>query len=379
MDMFASLIFNLSREYNINIGTIKYFYAGVTTFWSISPIPDVDLLPLHIQNQFLGAVAAKLTRGSSGDTELQSTVHEPKHQEDQPQVPKAVHPLLQGYETRRSRATSDGPVPGIASKGTGPYIAVLSSAHDPTARHLVRVGGELSLAVQWITYEYFSENLTLKEKIWGILSGANGIIVRNAAPINNSLLIAEASLCSSLPQLSNVISPSITSTNWSKPVQLRKLAQRGVCVPRTAIAMSAPRGLTITKGMGGVPTFATDMVTDRTAYPLMYQERQVGNEIRVHIIDGIALAHRIVSSRVDYREDVGACVTRCELLPRQLNVVENIAEMGEGRFSSVDLFENEKGTVVLEVNPMPGYHSYEGKEYEVSKALFSALFRSPLR
>ena len=374
-NVFAKLICSLRQEYHVNVGTIRYFYAGVITFWSVSPIPDFENFPLSIRNEFLHTFAVKLTLGDENRTYERGNAHVPVHQDRSAPLPMALHPLLQGYERRASRAANFSLNADTARTCVKPFVVVLSSAHDPTARHLVHVGNQVGLNVSWISFEWFCNMIPMREDILNKFSAAEGIFVRYAVPSSEAMLVAQSYLRASLSQLSNVIVPSEMSTNWSKPLQLNQLLRQGINVPRTAIAMIAPNDMTIAKGMGSLPTFATDAIRENLTYPLMYQEAQKGSEIRVHIVDGKMFAHKIITTRVDYREDREASIEPYALLASQEEVLGRITKMERQRFSGVDMFECDGETVVLEVNPMPGYHSYEGKDVEISRALLVSCHR----
>ena len=369
--LFRSLIGALRKEYLIDVGAINYFYLGLPTFWSVSHLLDLERFPNAVTESFLGVLAEKLTaldplRPMSGSNVSVTT-------QSRKLVPES-HPLLDGYKWRHSRTTttvkSDKPLPDVPSH---PYSAVLASASDPTASHLVSVANLLERRVYWITYESILSHPEEVDRVRENLSCATGTLVRYALPSSNSAFMAQLGVCSLLRHLENVIAPSKESTNWSKPLHTWMLSKRGFVVPDTAIGSSLLPNLSVVKGMGVLPTLADRASEMQSEFPLMFQEQQQGTEIRIHVIDRHVISHQIFSTCIDYRRDGRSKAVRCYLpLCDQQRMIE-LAVGEKLRFAGIDVIRQQRGLVVLEVNPMPGYHSYEGKDWEISIAILDAL------
>ena len=369
--MFRDLIRALRNEYSIEVGVINYFYSGFVTFWSVSPIPDVERFPSIVTENFLDSVIQRLTAEKPKHAVSGSSIAITTRKRN---IKPASHPLLEGYRWRLNRTTVTGShaefLPTVPSP---PYVALVSSAFDPTASHLFSVANLLDRKVYWITYESLAAHPKEFEQIRENLDSATGTLVRHAIPLSDSIFTAQLSIGSVLHHLDNVIAPSKESTNWSKPVHTWILSQKGFGVPDSTIGSDAPLSLSVAKGMGALPTLAYDADQIQSDFPLMFQELQQGIQIRVHVIDQQVISHQIISSCLDYRRDGKSEIVRYDLprCDRQRMIELTVAE--KLRFSGIDLIYRNEQVAILEVNPMPGYHSYEGQDREISVAVLDAL------
>jgi hypothetical protein len=114
--------------------------------------------------------------------------------------------------------------------------------------------------------------------------------------------------------------------------------------------------------------------------PGLFQHRVYGADVRVHSVDGLLLAERIESARVDYRfADHPADSARhiiCDVpddiarLCREYCMTQSLRLAGFDFKVTLDKEE----WVILEVNPMPGFESYDRRQYNrISRAVLDLL------
>jgi hypothetical protein len=178
--------------------------------------------------------------------------------------------------------------------------------------------------------------------------------------------------------------PADSGSNHSKPFQAQAIRAAGFDIPETLITNEArvardfiegawgEGGSVIYKSVSGVRSIVRrveerDLARlDRIRWcPTQFQRQVAGTDIRVHVVDGTALAASIVSEATDYRyaardagaePEIAACEldadvrTRCIALARRLNLP----------LAGIDLRLTPEGRhVCFEVNPSPAFSFYE--------------------
>lgn len=188
--------------------------------------------------------------------------------------------------------------------------------------------------------------------------------------------------------------PGAGSSNGSKPHQTSLLQSYGFKVPRSlttncpaaAIAFieSCAHGA-IYKSNSGIRSIveaADDLDSTRLrllpACPVLFQERIRGANIRVHVLRDRCYCLSIRSSLIDYRYDEsGTIAERVIKLPRHVEQLCIDATNRQGlAFSGIDLLHSDDDNefYALEVNPMPGYHSYDhAASFAISRGLCELL------
>lgn len=183
--------------------------------------------------------------------------------------------------------------------------------------------------------------------------------------------------------------------NGSKPLHEAWLAARGFDVPPAVTTADPNRiraflerhGCAIVKTLCGVRGTA-QLVTVRDfdgfvpeQGPVHLQKVVQGYDVRVHMVGDTAHAEKIVADGVDYRER--SVDSRHDLMKAPDALVRRMArasrEMGLA-FTGWDFKVDADGRFwCLEVNPMPGYDSYDRRaDGAISRSLLRYLRHAPL-
>jgi glutathione synthase/RimK-type ligase-like ATP-grasp enzyme len=169
--------------------------------------------------------------------------------------------------------------------------------------------------------------------------------------------------------------PSAVATNHSKLAQAINIRASGFLVPDSLVTNDqatihdflAHHGSVIYKSMSSVRSIVKELdpaildVVGRLG-PIFLQQRIVGDNIRVHVIEERTVACRVHSQAVDYRyapsriapfdlpEEIAA---RCVQLTKQLGLV----------LSGIDLIVTPRGEYhCLEVNPNPAFSYFDSSD-----------------
>lgn len=186
--------------------------------------------------------------------------------------------------------------------------------------------------------------------------------------------------------------PGAQSHNGTKPFHEWWLSSRGFAVP-AALTTSDPdriraflkrRGPAIVKTVCGVR--GTAQLVDTASFadftpdmgPVHVQERVEGFDVRVHLVGDRAFAERIDSDAVDYRAKSSRPSFQSLDVPAPLLGLMRAASREMGLlFTGWDFRVDAAGRWwCLEVNPMPGYGSYDRRcDGAISAALGEELER----
>lgn len=188
--------------------------------------------------------------------------------------------------------------------------------------------------------------------------------------------------------------PGAGMTNSNKFVHGLLLGSMGFAIPRTiatgeptvARALMSSADEWVSKSCSSAKTRtvrANKALLERadllTNCPSLFQNRIVGADVRVHCVDGIMLAERTESARIDSRFAEG----RSEKVERIIcDVPEKIATKCAQYcaerallFAGFDFKVTPEGKwIALEANPMPGFESYDRRQCNrISIALLKLL------
>lgn len=192
--------------------------------------------------------------------------------------------------------------------------------------------------------------------------------------------------------------PFLLRSNLSKPFQQMIISKSGLPTPKTLITNDANSAISfwnkqrsvIYKSTSSIRSIARELNRDDDPMetlsncPTQFQERLMGDDVRVHVIGGKVFPVRIKSKRVDYRyADVeekrpAYRVTRLPSYVRKKCI--SITNKLNLELAGIDLLHASDGKYYcLEVNPSPGYSSYEKKcNLEISSTIFKRLTKGTL-
>lgn len=188
--------------------------------------------------------------------------------------------------------------------------------------------------------------------------------------------------------------PSAGSSNSSKPLQLRQLAQLGFTVPDTIITTDIEEvtafwdrhGEVIYKSISGIRSrvrrlrhYDADRLTDVTFCPVQFQQWIPGLDVRVHVVGDEVFACEIESGTDDYRftsSDDGRPLFRSIKLPETLEsrCRSACSEMGL-LLAGIDFrHTKEDEWYCLEINPCPAFAYYERETgHDIARAVARLL------
>jgi len=192
--------------------------------------------------------------------------------------------------------------------------------------------------------------------------------------------------------------PARAYSNYSKPFQLRLLAEAGFDVPMTLIT-NVPeealrfhhelQGRVIFKGVSNMMSFAQTWKEEHFTRvgllpnsPTQFQEFVEGVDYRVHVVGEEAFVTRLTASNEDYRrsaladqEEITAepAALAPEVIERSIRFTQSLGLVVGG----LDFKESATGRLVaLELNPFPQFTFYEGRSGQpISRAIVDYLAR----
>lgn len=189
---------------------------------------------------------------------------------------------------------------------------------------------------------------------------------------------------------------SVTSddvSNIAKPYHMRVLQRCGFPMPETLLSNSPDVILsftddnTICKGVSSDKTKAFMMTGDDLSRveeaqkcPILLQRRVGVSDIRAHFVGDEYYAEEIVSDAIDYRfDDVPKVFRSIELPADVVSSCRAYMRWSGNQFVGIDFRRDADGNlVILEANPMPGYHGYDKRAgLKITEALFRYLGAAP--
>lgn len=287
-----------------------------------------------------------------------------------------THPLQDGATDREERSASiTASTPQSAPDrptrhrdlGTGCPI-VVATLSDATAAHFFEICCQQDRPVAWLSHEDLRDDAIAFDAVVSAIDDASGVYIREFREQSKDDAFLGATVRAVVQRNDNVLIPSRSSTNSNKPLHLgnlRALAKSSVTVPRTRIVSRIEHGEgMVVKALSGFPAFTLDAGVHEgcdSAGPLLLQEYLTGDELRIHAVDSHFISHLVKKNDdgVDYRVTGLAGLERVSLSSDVRDVLREMMDAEGVRFGGFDVIRSENQFVVLELNPMPGYHSYE--------------------
>jgi glutathione synthase/RimK-type ligase-like ATP-grasp enzyme len=182
--------------------------------------------------------------------------------------------------------------------------------------------------------------------------------------------------------------PSAMLSNGSKPYQSGLIERYGFAVPETLLttdpeavrAFRAVHGDVIYKSISGTRSIVTRLTDAHDARldlvqwcPTQFQRFVDGIDYRVHVVGSRVFAARIRSDAVDYRygaSSIEACTLPDDVSDRCLRLAAAL-DLG---LAGIDLRRDAEGRwFCFEVNPAPGYSSFEVAGQRIGLAIAALL------
>lgn len=118
----------------------------------------------------------------------------------------------------------------------------------------------------------------------------------------------------------------------------------------------------------------TDFSTLKNS-PCLFQERIVGDDVRVHVIDNYFYAEKIVSQKIDYRYSSNNEHVEINVPEFIKTNLKNYMNKNNLIFIGADFKINELGKwFILEINTMPGYSGYDDRcNFKISNRLLNQM------
>lgn len=224
-------------------------------------------------------------------------------------------------------------------------------------------------------------------------------VARRAFEAQERVQLAQAALAAAEARGGRVLNPCASLPFESKPWQLTAFARAGLPIPRTLItamplaaerfvaALEAEGREAIVKPLiGGATARRIDAAARARLVllgpaPVILQERVVGDDVRVTVVDGaVVSAVVIASATLDYRDDPAYASGGARYRPVELPEQARACAIGAAttcaqRISGVDLKRTAQGTyVLLEANAAPQWLDIEEKTgAPISAAVVAAL------
>lgn len=277
-------------------------------------------------------------------------------------------------------------------------ILIIAEGLDQTAAFFAKYLHTNHILYRLVEWHDIFRNLSLIiEYLESARDTFNGVYVREPAIGNiQQISFIEAVYCA-LAAHPNVVGPSPYSTNWSKQLHNKSLelsikscAPKNAFFPRTISGFNLPQHFEqeIIKPISSMRGHTRIRnATQNYEYgsgpsapiPFIVQEEIDGLEIRVHIIDGEVHSVIVHHERQNYKFKDGGNY-HCEPykiseeLKRELMIM---AHHEKSRFCGIDiLIDKFNKAWILEVNPMPGFHTFDEKRLDGLQPLCEALHSS---
>lgn len=263
-------------------------------------------------------------------------------------------------------------------------ILLLSSRNDKTIEYLSQYINE---ANGHATNYYWEDFVDDSQRVFSEFSCAarnsTGVYVREPAEFDMVIqLVIDAVYCF-LKSHPNAIIPKGNSSNWSKFYHYTSLKKHieeyglNFSLPDTCIGTTVPENKLNThdvykpsSNMPGVAVRSNNMLrypyNTASPTPFVAQREIIGVEIRAHVLDDQVVSMQLLRSNDTALDNPVMCSCKQVTLPDHIRYGLLTLTNAEGlRLSGIDLFKDHKNKYwLLEVNPMPGYHSFD--QYSVN-------------
>lgn len=200
-----------------------------------------------------------------------------------------------------------------------------------------------------------------------------------------------------LHEHTNVIIPGRNNTNWSKHLHVEKIflaisdndqlrvpsTSSGICIDKI-FASEVIKPCSNIKGIAKKRKLAEEYnyLIEKLKIPYISQEEIIGEEIRVHMLDNSYTAINLKHPRDDYSyKNNTFCICKTVKVPTTITQsLYQILKNEGSRFCGFDLIKDSHNIYwILEINPMPGFHSYDlalyDKSFPTSNMITSVLYK----
>ena len=294
--------------------------------------------------------------------------------------------FLSGWLDRRPPAvgtsSSMAAYPSLSERimTAGSHPLILSSINDPTARHFYEFSRSRGLPISWATFQDFRRGDLDFKRLELALDASSGIYLRESEESDDLDCYIGSMVRTFIEPCENVVRPSGQSTNWCKPYHAFSLASKvnKISFPSTRLTNGnlLQDGVVI-KNCSALPSyvFSSDEVEfDLSKSSHIRQQKVDGLEVRVHVVDDECFSALIVASALDYRRSGEFDIRECEIDADVSDELQRLSRFEGLRFAGIDMIFDGCRAYLIEINPMPGYHTFDvARGNPISMALYSAL------
>ena len=278
----------------------------------------------------------------------------------------------------------------------GDYILLLGRSCDRVLQHLAKYLYEHKYKCLFLDHDRIGVDIHLDNKNWylpdnNILSHNNirSVFNRTASLVPNGnykaeQVVANSFLTGMLDYGYNAVfnRPCHVMSNCSKPYQSRLVKDFPLCFPKSNIYANVKlNNLSeniIFKSISSVRSIVTNLSNSNTSLvtePVLFQEKIIGDNIRVHVIGDSLVAVKIKAKNIDYRYCQDTNFSEFTLPKKIASTCVELAKFLKLYFCGIDLIKSGNSYYFLEANPAPGYSYYENKlkSMPISNALVKLL------
>ncbi|MCU6406667.1 ATP-grasp domain-containing protein [Enterobacter quasiroggenkampii] len=281
---------------------------------------------------------------------------------------------------------------------TAVNILIIAEKSDQTAIYFSDFLSSRNIDHKVLSWSSIFKNMYLACKtIKSVECHFSGIYVREPSLVDiRQCSIIEAIYCT-ICNHKNVIKPSSFSTNWAKhlhDLELNKVLANhndsNFYTPDTFSGFNIPVyfKLEIIKPVSSMRGHTEQRVYNSnylfepynsTPTPFLLQKEISGKEIRAHVIDGNVTAVIVHHATHDYKfKENGRFY--CEnffIDERMKKVLLDLATFERSRFCGIDIIIDDRGSAwVLEVNPMPGFHTFDSARHDSLHPISDLLYKT---
>ncbi|WP_416808887.1 hypothetical protein [Bacillus thuringiensis] len=296
-------------------------------------------------------------------------------------ITSELRPHVHGFKVN-GRSSSINDRENLTSmEQKSPTILIIASKEDPTASYFKNFVHQNGYSVDFM---YIEDPGCISKFTWStqVVSDQGiypGIYLRGTTTSCtkiNAILEVMYDLLTFYPGV--VINrPSRLSLNCSKPLQMAVITGSSSQVVRSIPTFlsnicnkigTPPADETIVKSISYIRSEVVTLADTRLLHvegdlscPIQLQPKIQGTCIRAHVCDDVVYAVRIDGDAVDYRYGENLRITKFEL-PKNVATWCIQAARREGlEFAGIDFIYEEAARLFrcLEINPTPGYHSFE--------------------
>jgi len=272
--------------------------------------------------------------------------------------------------------------------------SILFSKNDPTSLFFIYYCKKMNYKINSFQIESILHDSNSLENFSLIVSKLKSVYLR--PPILTDLIkisywvILHAKLTFNVK---NIIQPSIHFLNYSKPLQMLKSIipnQNNLVKPINSLILNNKHIIQnkktfIVKGISDYRTIVVELNDKRLnksadnniTHFYQIQEKLDGLNVRIHIINDKAFGVIMSKSEtIDYRYSKEKIEIKLIKIP--IEVKEFCLKVTESEkliFSGIDFIISNGYWYCLEINPNPGYHSYDINNFEISKEIYNYLMK----